>query len=646
MHAAVDQVCVLWPYAAPILLGAISLFLGGASKATGTEARPPLTVADAVETARFQEDRKEQEVFPSPDGRRYLFFIIRGDVKNDGVWLSVYSGGTSSLAAAVPHLIAKHFTSGLPETGPVIDSNAGPTALIAPMGNLPVWISNEEVAYLWADDQRHNQVFGLDVRTGKLRQLTHEDLDVVAFTAGANGSLAYDVKVRVPDDSRQAFHDGFTVKSPDLIALLAGIVDGATVYDFHMCRRSVALESKGDYVAKQVPDSRINCQLSELSMAPKLISPDGRRLLINLHVRDPPDSWSAYRGHFGRSLQDARQNPAAMAGGMISRLVVVDMMTGAYHPLWSAPAGLNPWSFVAWSPDSKQVLVAPTLLPLGDVDSAGLEGDAMAIVDAATGHYERVAVDPGILAKVQSIEWPAQDSFSIKLLNGASLAFTRRAGHWIREAARYGVHGKGTSAAGSSPTRVEVHQGLDQPPQLIGTEMRTGLTRVLFDPNPRLATDFALGHVEMTHWVDSTGLSWEGRLYYPAHYVAGQRYPLVIQTHGYAGGDKYSIYGQGRPGSGIALGPGWSVYLAQLLAGRDIAVLQLGGPEHPPLQESDYSKARSRGRALADAARHLIDTGLVRQGQGGPHGSQCDRTCRRGCAGVHGFSVRCVHRGG
>jgi dipeptidyl aminopeptidase/acylaminoacyl peptidase len=175
-------------------------------------------------------------------------------------------------------------------------------------------------------------------------------------------------------------------------------------------------------------------------------------------------------------------------------------------------------------------------------------------------------------------------------------------GHWSE--ARHGVRE-------SSPLQIDVHQGLDQPPQLVWTDKKTGRTRMLFDPNPQLRTDFALGHVELTHWVDSAGLSWTGRLYYPAHYLSGRRYPLVIQTHGYAGKDEYSVYGQGYPEGGIPLGPGWSVYLAQPLAGRDIAVLQVGGPEKPPPQESDYPKAKSRAWALADAAKHLIDTGLV-----------------------------------
>jgi hypothetical protein len=136
---------------------------------------------------------------------------------------------------------------------------------------------------------------------------------------------------------------------------------------------------------------------------------------------------------------------------------------------------------------------------------------------------------------------------------------------------------------------------------------------LLLDPNPDLLK-FALGHVQMIRWTDSVGLSWEGRLYYPAHYLPGARYPLVIQTHGYAGENQFSIYGQGgHLRGGVALGPGWSVYLAQPLASHDVAVLQIAGPEKSSSveQETDFSRAEASARALADAAMHLVDIGLV-----------------------------------
>jgi len=586
---------------------------GLVSTSLAAEDRPSFTIADAIETARFQEDRKGRSVFPSPDGSRYVSFVIRGHIKNDGIWLNVYSGGLTTPDSATPHLVSKHFTRGLPATGPVVDSTAGPSALIAPMGNIPVWASNEEVAYLWSDDRGHNQVFSLNVVSGKLQQLTHEDLDIVAFTVHLNGSLAYDTKVPYSDKSEENFRNGFSVKSPDINMLLAGIVDGTSLYDVAMCRRVVAIKSNGEYIAKAVKNSQIKCEFSELLLSPKLISPDGRRLIINTHVKDFPKDWDSYRGHFGRLLEDVKQNPASDFAQLLSEFAIVDIASGTHHALWRAPAGLSPWSFITWSPDSKRVLVAPTLLPVGETDSAALEGEAMAIVDAQTGQYQRVSVDPKITARIGRIEWPAQQQFVVELRDGTSIKFTQeKGGRWKQGSPSDSADEGDASEAKSQKIRVGIKQGLDQPPQLIATELQTGRSRVLLDPNPKLL-GFALGHVEMTHWTDSTGLPWEGRLYYPAHYVPGTRYPLVIQTHGYAGENEFSIYGMGgHLRGGVLLGPGWSVYLAQPLASRDIAVLQISGAEKPAAQnETDISRATSKAWALADAAKHLIDVGLA-----------------------------------
>jgi dipeptidyl aminopeptidase/acylaminoacyl peptidase len=602
-------------YGGCVLSSLIASFacIGVISTSVAAELRPVFTVADAIETARFQEDRKGRSVFLSPDGSRYVSFVIRGDIKKDGIWLNVYSGGLTSLDSATPRLVSKHFTSGLPATGPVIDSTAGPSALIAPMGNIPVWANNEEVAYLWADDRGHNQVFSLNVMSGKLQQVTHEDLDVVDFTVHPAGSLAYDTKVPYTDKSTENLRDGFSVKSPDITMLLAGIVDGTSLYDLEKCRRVVAIKSNGEYAAKPVPNSQIKCGLSELLLSPRLISPDGSRLIINTRVKEFPKDWDSYRGHFGRLLEDVKQNPASNSAELMSEFAIVDITSGTHHALWHAPAGLSPWSFITWSPDSKHVLVAPTLLPVRETDSSALEGEAMAIVNAETGQYQRVSIDPKIAASIASIEWPVQQQFIVALRDGRSIKFTReKSGRWNQGSPTDSADEKDASPARTQKIRVGINKGLDQPPQLMGTEVQTGRTRVLLDPNPNLL-GFALGHVEMTRWVDSAGLPWEGRLYYPAHYVPGVRYPLVIQTHGYAGKNEFSIYGMGGQSfGGVPLGPGWSVFLAQPLASRDIAVLQIAGSEKPSTQEeTDISRAKSKAWALADAAKHLVDMGLV-----------------------------------
>lgn len=93
-----------------------------------------------------------------------------------------------------------------------------------------------------------------------------------------------------------------------------------------------------------------------------------------------------------------------------------------------------------------------------------------------------------------------------------------------------------TLAAGGSPERV---------------------TRVFDD----LAKDFRLPRQEKLEWKGADGVTVEGLVFYPLDYQAGQRYPLVVQTHGGpAASDKF---GFGR----------WSNYV-QVLTALGYVVLQ------------------------------------------------------------------------
>ncbi|MGD9905153.1 MAG: prolyl oligopeptidase family serine peptidase [Vicinamibacterales bacterium] len=77
----------------------------------------------------------------------------------------------------------------------------------------------------------------------------------------------------------------------------------------------------------------------------------------------------------------------------------------------------------------------------------------------------------------------------------------------------------------------------------------------------RYATDFRLPRQEKVEWKGADGVTVEGMLFYPLDYQAGQRYPLVVQTHG--GPQASDKFGFGR----------WGNY-TQVLAARGYMVLQ------------------------------------------------------------------------
>lgn len=56
-----------------------------AALAANAEARKTFGIADEIQTARFQTDKRDEAVFISPNRRRYVSMLIRGDVARDGV---------------------------------------------------------------------------------------------------------------------------------------------------------------------------------------------------------------------------------------------------------------------------------------------------------------------------------------------------------------------------------------------------------------------------------------------------------------------------------------------------------------------------------------------------------------------------------
>jgi hypothetical protein len=270
-------------------------------------------------------------------------------------------------------------------------------------------------------------------------------------------------------------------------------------------------------------------------------------------------------------------------------------------------------SRIAWSPDGADVLIAPTLLPPNSSENSGLSGRAAAVVEVATGNYVQIPIEPRDADHVVSTEWLSSNVIEIRLMGGESIRYERKNNLWRKVASDESPRSNALARERPNRVRIELRQGLNDPPALYAVDLRTGQNRVVLDPNPGLHSHFALGNVEFTEWTNTDGRKWRGRLYYPADYEHGRRYPLVIQTYGYADESEYSLTGQGGLG-GLALGPVWSAYLAQPLAGIGVAVLQIGGAEEGPRpfeETTDIERMKSIGTALQTAAEHLVNEGLV-----------------------------------
>ena len=594
------------------------IILGYEASFAAPGGRQTFAIRDEIETARFKLNERSESVFVSPDGTGYVSMLSRGDVAGDGVWGEIVYGKLDSLESAKPHTVARLFTKGL-GSSEGFGSGSGSGGLLLQARNCPVWIDNERVAILWESPGHGVQILSVDVITHEITQLTHEEGEIVAFLAGPNGSFVYDVLAKHPREaSNRLLEDGFSVTSTDAMVLLGGIVDGASAFDFGMDRRVVLRVRRTDISSHPVAAGSIYGSFSFVQMGGQpgghLFSPDGKQVILDAGVAEVPRDWNVYEGFITESLRARERNPHGISARRVNQLILVDIATGQARSLWRAHGPtFNPMSRIAWSPDSTDILIAPTLLPPDSSDKAGLSGRAAAVVDVTTGKYVQIPIEPGDAEHILSTEWLSSNIIEIRLMGGESIRYERKENLWQNTATDKLPEPPASAPERPNRVRIELRQGLNDPPVLYAVDLRTGQNRAVLDPNPNLRSHFRLGNVDFIEWTNTDGRKWRGRLYYPADYKCGRRYPLVIQTYGYADKSEYSLTGLGGL-SGVALGPVWSVYLAQPLASIGVAVLQIGGAEGGPRpfeEMTEIQRMKSIGTALQTAAEHLVSVGLV-----------------------------------
>ncbi len=114
---------------------------------------------------------------------------------------------------------------------------------------------------------------------------------------------------------------------------------------------------------------------------------------------------------------------------------------------------------------------------------------------------------------------------------------------------------------------LDVREDINSPPLIVAVHKKS--ERVVVDLNPELRRGGALARVEMVQWTGKDHKSWSGKLYYPLHYEAAKRFPLVIQGSPTAAIREFSL-----PGTELM-----TAAAAQPLAAHDVAVLVLDRPD-------------------------------------------------------------------
>jgi dipeptidyl aminopeptidase/acylaminoacyl peptidase len=218
----------------------------------------------------------------------------------------------------------------------------------------------------------------------------------------------------------------------------------------------------------------------------------------------------------------------------------------------------------------------------------------------ATGKYVEIKLSKEMVG-YRPLRWLSQSR--VEFANGASSwTIVKTKDQWLPASVTSSVQDVHQQ---SPAVKMEIREDPNTPPALYVIDIQEKRSQKVLDISPNLSR-FALGRVEMVEWKDGEKRDWKGRLYFPPDYHVGERYPLVVQTHGFASANEFSLLGWSDD-----IGTG---YAAEPLASRGIIVLQIQDPPFstflsPSEPRAAIAEFESGIQMLKD--KELIDTKKV-----------------------------------
>jgi dipeptidyl aminopeptidase/acylaminoacyl peptidase len=555
----------------------------------------PFTIADEIALAHFGDPNygKTAPITVSPDRRWVAVHVERGLLSQNFVEdeLRVYD-----MAALREHVLHPNQEQPPVPIWSVRESTYREGALIT---NIRWLRKSRGLAFLVKTSQGKSQLVFSDLRYDGVTPLSRDGQDVIAFDVHDATHYVYAVRSPVGNTHSGELGD-------------AAVETGRSVMDVlfpevieNLADRSVLWAADGSspqVVVNRDDDSPIVLyQEGQIVLA---LSPDGQTVATALPVSDVPKTWEqlypapypefAYRIHAGH--QDLSAN---FGHKLTSEYVAIDLHNGKVRSLNGAPTGSAAgwWAGVsmplAWRDDGKALLLPGTFVNSIQKDHP-VNRPCVAVFDVTAGTVECLKL---LKAGFTQHGGPEPDYFGITALSfeGQSgdkviMNFTRHDRSkgteiFTRTADVWHTSDNQTKVTPTSGTLdVTIKEGLNDPPVMLATDTKTKMSRVIWNPNPQL-DGITIDEASVFHWKDATGLTWKGGLFKPSGYVAGRRYPLIIQTHGFE-------ENHFRP-SGIFP----TAFAARALAAAGIMVLQVDDcpirttPQEGPCQVAGYEAA-------------------------------------------------------
>jgi dipeptidyl aminopeptidase/acylaminoacyl peptidase len=583
---------------AVLFLVASVLCVSTASAITSAQQRKrPFTVADEIELALFIPETDTPNVRFSPDRAYFAVYSERGrlDLNRPEDSLRFYR--------SVDVQTFLHNSPSESEPAPIWVVNRS-TDKEGPIINDWRWLSDSSgVAFLERSGACCLRLVLADVVEKTLKFLTPEAEDVTKFDIRDANHYAYTVPDAAEYQTTQTEH-----QSP------ATVGTGRSLFELILSDDSrVKTFLTRTYLLRAViGGNRLTIEHDgaalELSTADIVLSPDGLSLATAVPVPDVPSLWETlYPPPFPSSAYRVRAGRLDVRSGArpVHQYVRINLQSGSMQPLTDAPtsndaawwASGNP----SWSRDGQAILLPGTFL---DSKHATPSRPCVAVVDLPTNTRSCVETLKGLT------ETGAEQGYHVVtggyFVDGDKrrviVTFTRHEDHSLGETEYQRVADGTWRLVGQNSVvpgvdhdsfAVTIKQSFIQPPLLVASNKQT--SRIIWNPNPQLE-NLELGQASIFKWKDSEGRERSGGLYLPGDYKVGQRYPLVIQTHGF-GESLFLPAGTGFP----------TAFAARALAAAGIIVLQV--PEDCPDGTADEGPCVVS--AYKSAATHLVSEGLA-----------------------------------
>jgi dipeptidyl aminopeptidase/acylaminoacyl peptidase len=510
--------------------------------------KQPVTVRDMVEMTKWGDHHywmgaNWDDTDPwraaqfSPDGTQFAVVLRKGNISDNTNEFSLLVWATKTM-----------FQSPAPDAVLKMTSSSNRDA-IASLSWLP---DSKTLAFLGEESGELRQLHTYNIRTRILRKLTNSPTNVVSYSvSGETDTIAYLAEEPAREIwDEKATRSGLVVSDEWPSDLVAGRKGGQTVGGGEnelFLQKSTDAAMRVPLPATVAPD-----EVPELS-------PDGRQILIPLIVA-APQGWRRYTEP---SLHAKVEGETLPYMSKLMQFAVFDTATHKIQILLEAPAATTR---AVWAPDSHSVVLEDTFLPLSGVEAEernDREKRSFTVeVEALTGKITKIPI-----RRPRLLQW---DPLTNRLIFRSATQkepeaefsadpkryFEKRNGRWEET--------EPPSSFKSQP-KVILQESMNTPPQLFALDPQTRRRALLFDLNPQFK-HLEFGKVQEIVWDTEDGHAIRGGLYFPVGYVAGRRYPLVIQTHHWSK-DRFWIDG-----------PWTTAYAAQALAGRGIAVLQAEEP--------------------------------------------------------------------